>query len=375
MLAATLAALSPGLLVGFWLIFRGTSESPDLAGTEPISLDLLRKKLPSDLTEWRTHKRYITSWNYLRPVLASHGYKLWSFDPVRARILSPPGWDHGASNGFLHISPAGRTTYGAGLGRLAVSRSMLWPARHDHGDVVVRVLSVGGQGERSLKIQRQVATPPEALMRSNHALPMFREIVLQDIVLGIYPRVTSNLADIFISENLSFMERDVMEVFSQCLEALDFLHQNLIAHLNITFDSFLVDFPPLLQSHVTRPPTGCCRVYITGFDYAVSFPASTPLPERYCYGESFFFDQSGCPRNKLKAPEIVDLINPFSPFPVDCWQFSSSCLALTIDPSDEELALNQAVYKLFGAMVSDDPTCRPSASEALVVLQNLIHSP
>jgi hypothetical protein len=95
---------------------------------------------------------------------------------------------------------------------------MLWPARHDHGDVVVRVLSVGGQGERSLKIQRQIATPPEALIRSNHALPMFREIVLQDIVFGIFPRVTSNLADIFILENLSFMEKDVMEVFSQCLE-------------------------------------------------------------------------------------------------------------------------------------------------------------
>jgi hypothetical protein len=92
----------------------------------------------------------------------------------------------------------------------------------------------------------------------------------------------------------------------------------------------------------------------------------------------------------------VDLSKPFSPFPVDCWQFASSCLALTIDPTDEELALvrirvisscichgngnlccihqNQAVYKLLGAMVSDDPTCRPSASEALIVLQNLIHA-
>jgi hypothetical protein len=226
MLLATLAVLAPGLLVGLWLLFKGPVSEPH---SHLISADSLRKKLPQDLTEWRAHGRYVTSWNYLRKFLASHGYNLWPFDPVRPRTLSPPGWDYGAPNGFLHLpstllsAPETNVDYSQGvqlgLGGITVPRNIIWPARHDHGDVVVRVLSVGGEGQRSLKILRQVATAPESLMRSNHSLPLFREIMLQDIVLGIFPRVTASLAEIFTPNALSFMaERDVLEILMQCLE-------------------------------------------------------------------------------------------------------------------------------------------------------------
>lgn len=105
-------------------------------------------------------------------------------------------------------------------------RHILWPARHDHGDVVIRVLSVGGDGLRSLKILRQVATAPEALIRSNHTLPLFREIVLKDIILGVFPRVTASLTEVFVPSKMRFVAKtDMMEIFTQCLEVCStFIH-------------------------------------------------------------------------------------------------------------------------------------------------------
>ncbi|KAJ4482547.1 hypothetical protein J3R30DRAFT_2188317 [Lentinula aciculospora] len=348
------------------------------------------KKLPQDLTEWRTHPRYITSWNHLRRFIAGYGYKLWSFDPLYPStpgVLAPLGWGYGNPSGFLYtpsqivpMSPqedlknAGASDLDVpgsipgpdpGIGGLATPRHILWPARHDHGDVVIRVLSVGGDGLHTLKIQRQISTAPEVLIRSNHTLPLFREIVLKDIILGVFPRVTASLAEVFVPYNMPFIaEMNMMEILVQCLEALDFLHQNLIAHLNVTFENFLIDFPPLSHPQA-RTLAGSPRVFITNFDRAVSFPPSTPITERFCYGEQFSLYQppqeeeqdsakdtflgrkralesateSRQPTNrkvlKLKPLEIVDSRHRFSPFPVDCWQFASVVLALEPESTED----------------------------------------
>ncbi|KAJ3894830.1 hypothetical protein GG344DRAFT_73681 [Lentinula edodes] len=426
LLVTATAVFAPGLLVASWLLFRRSAYSE--SDTEAISIHFLRKKLPQDLTEWRTHTRYITSWNHLRRFLAGYGYRLWSFDhlnPLKPGILTPPGREYGDSSGFLYAIPVSAQveeeelkSVGAsdlhspgpgpdlGIGSLATPRHILWPARHDHGDVVIRVLSVGGDGLRSLKILRQVATAPEALIRSNHTLPLFREIVLKDIILGVFPRVTASLTEVFVPSKMRFVaEIDMMEIFTQCLEALDFLHQNLIAHLNVTFDNFLIDFPPL--SHLQkRPLTGSPRVFITNFDRAVSFLPSTPAAERFCLGGHLFAyqppeeeqestkdtflarkralesvteskEQSKKRALTSKPPEIVDSQHRFSPFSVDCWQFASSVLTLesefTEDGSDSGFILIEPVHELFRTMASDDPTCRPSAFDALSGLQHILY--
>ncbi|KAJ3729476.1 hypothetical protein C8R42DRAFT_166143 [Lentinula raphanica] len=426
------AALASGLLVAFWLVFRRST--PTESDSEQISLHSLRKKLPKDLTDWRTHTRYITSWNHLRRFLAGYGYKLWSFDPLSPStpgILVPPGREYGSPSGFLYapsqiiprsplspqedksLSPfAQGLVPGPELGssRIAIPRRILWPARHDHGDVVIRVLSVDGDGLRPLKILRQIATAPEALNRSNHTLPLLREIVLEDIILGVFPRVTVSLAEVFVPSNVSYVaEMDMLEIFAQCLEALDFLHQNLIAHLNVTFDNFLVDFPPFSHPEA-RPLTGKSRVYITNLDRAKSFIPSTPISERYCLGEYFFlhYPQEGQEKPepaketflarkralenaqeshkeqvaiqkvfKLKPPEIVDIRSRFSPFAVDCWQLASGVLSLEPETSRDVVqpgfTMMEPVHELFRTMASEDPTCRPSASDALTSLQNILY--
>ncbi|KAE9396967.1 hypothetical protein BT96DRAFT_977210 [Gymnopus androsaceus JB14] len=227
-----------------------------------------------------------------------------------------------------------------GLGGLATPRKILWPARHDHGDVVIRVISPRRR----------------------------REIVLQDIVLGVFPRVTASLADTFEPTTLPFMlERDMLEIFAQCLE-------------HVTFSSFLIDSPPLSDSQ-SRPLTGQFRVYITNFDYAVSFPANTLPVDRFCFGEQFFTStvDSGSDSKRsqlmLKAPEITDIGHPFSPFPVDCWQFAMSALMLGLDSASklgEGFFANEAVLELLHTMADDDPTCRPSTLDALTSLQNIL---
>lgn len=91
------------------------------------------------------------------------------------------------------------------------------PARHSLGfDVVLRVISSGAQNTSELEILRKLATGKHALSPFNHVLPMFQEIQFEDVVIGVFPFVTSSAMHVF--EGRSSSVQDVIKVILQMLE-------------------------------------------------------------------------------------------------------------------------------------------------------------
>ena len=64
-------------------------------------------------------------------------------------------------------------------------------------DVIIRVIVVGSEGHEHLKILRKIATGEHSLYSNNHALPMFSEFQMDDIVFGFFPKVGTSMGDIY----------------------------------------------------------------------------------------------------------------------------------------------------------------------------------
>ena len=84
-------------------------------------------------------------------------------------------------------------------------------------DVVVRVLSVGEEGKRHLAILRKIATGERSLLSNNHTLPMFREIIFEDITFGIFPKAGSDLGAMY----RSWANNSVGDIMDMILQALE----------------------------------------------------------------------------------------------------------------------------------------------------------
>ena len=92
-----------------------------------------------------------------------------------------------------------------------------FPARAKGHDVIIRVITAGGQGDEHLKILKRLATGVESLRSDNHVLPMLDEFAFQDIVFGIFPRVAVSLDRAICSWPKNSVE-DVVYMFMQALE-------------------------------------------------------------------------------------------------------------------------------------------------------------
>ena len=68
------------------------------------------------------------------------------------------------------------------------------PARsRDGNDVIIQIITAGGQGDKDLKILKRLAADVESLQSDNHVLPMLEEFAFQDIAFGIFPRIAVSL--------------------------------------------------------------------------------------------------------------------------------------------------------------------------------------
>jgi hypothetical protein len=56
-------------------------------------------------------------------------------------------------------------------------------------DVVIRVIVIGHEGMNHLKILNKIARGKAALHSTNHALPLFQQLVFEDIVFGVFPKI------------------------------------------------------------------------------------------------------------------------------------------------------------------------------------------
>jgi len=79
------------------------------------------------------------------------------------------------------------------------------------------VIAIGNEGRHQLDILRKIATGPDSFWSNNHTLPMIEEIQLEDIVLGVFPKVGGGMFEAF-----SFWPKnsvgDGLEMVMQMLE-------------------------------------------------------------------------------------------------------------------------------------------------------------
>jgi hypothetical protein len=84
-------------------------------------------------------------------------------------------------------------------------------------DVAIRVIAIGHEGRNHLKILRKIAKGKSALHSNNHALPMFQELVFEDIVFGIFPKVGARVFDM-VGRWAKNSVGDVLEMVMQMVE-------------------------------------------------------------------------------------------------------------------------------------------------------------
>lgn len=84
-------------------------------------------------------------------------------------------------------------------------------------DVVIRVIVIGDEGKNHLKILNRIARGKAALHSTNHALPLFQQLVFEDIVFGVFPKIGARVFDI-VGRWAKNSVGDVLEMVMQMLE-------------------------------------------------------------------------------------------------------------------------------------------------------------
>nr|VWP02356.1 N/A [Ganoderma boninense] len=139
-------------------------------------------------------------------------------------------------------------------------------ARGSDGRVVVlKVLAIGEEGKAHLEILDMLARGPYSLITANHTLPLLELIVLDDITFGVFPKVGYSCSEMYGGWAKSSV-RDVLEMIIQCLE-------------DVFKDNFVIQWLPETLRAERELTASRPRVYMIGFDLAVSFPEDSPPEE------------------------------------------------------------------------------------------------
>ena len=180
-----------------------------------MTCDLVMEIIPApkSLQEWRYQKphpvpghspRPRNVWIPLEPFFLSQGYTLWQ--PQFAMYPMPPNDAPRAPDGFVYRTVYCETEPNVRHFDLIVSQTSYLllksdsniylfkstihcPARTtDNRDVLIRLMAIGeDRGERHRNALSRVATGDNALRGTNHAVPVLRELVHEDMVFAVFP--------------------------------------------------------------------------------------------------------------------------------------------------------------------------------------------
>ena len=161
-------------------------------------------QLPATLLDWKhcIPARPRDIWNPLEEYFRSQGLTLWV--PSRRDPLTlPADRKPRAPDGFAHFIPAtlneqpvfGQMVCGSfspdAHNKHLLQRNIHCAATTEDGrHVLIRLIKKGDQGETHLQVLRQIASGGVALLGDNHALPVLREIIHDDMVFVVFPLVS-----------------------------------------------------------------------------------------------------------------------------------------------------------------------------------------
>lgn len=174
------------------------------------------------LTSWRRLPQrsdlyFYEPWVQLDGFLQQLGLILWRNGDLRefagAPTLCRPG-----PNGYMRYSDESSVS-SRDCSEKPIS-ALWWPARYRDGrDVFVRVLGAGGEGNSHVRAIRKLATGGESVKTNNHVLPLLQEILVEDVVLGVFPMVSVCMRMAMWNDtSYRTSVADVLDMFVQALE-------------------------------------------------------------------------------------------------------------------------------------------------------------
>ncbi|KAH9928467.1 kinase-like domain-containing protein [Epithele typhae] len=329
----------------------------------------IRARLPQDLLSWRepldkNGKLDVAVWDCLSDHFQRRGYTFWrraqrmlrqDLDPPKVVSLrgfgyarAHEGWDRMSNFDFLH-----EFNYPTHAVHAANTR--------EGQAVVIRVLAVGNQGCDHVTILRFIASTYHATASRNHALPLLNVSYFEDILFGIFPMVGQDLRDLLYPFRKNSVG-DIVDIIMQCLEALDYIHGENIAHRDAYKENFLLQYYPqsLVNDplRITRP-----RVFLHDFEVSVMFE-NLPREKHLCIGVPQGGTVPFSPDfNGRASPEVLTG-EPYCPYKLDVWQLGKSF-------TDFKSTV-PAIDAILERMHEPDPALRPTASEALGQLADFV---
>ncbi|KAF9538438.1 hypothetical protein CPC08DRAFT_717565 [Agrocybe pediades] len=301
-------------------------------------------------------------WGMLEEIIRDHGYELWprignstcASDRFLVDDEKFPEMEKPSGYAFVHPERDSTDDDPGSMQRLCVMdylNDLSRPATSKSGfDVVIRVMVIKDDGREQLDIIRRAATGTASFWSNNHCLPMIDEIVFDDIVLGVFPKVGGlfrHSYDAWAKDSVG----DILEMIMQMLEALEFIHGMNIAHRDAFQDNFLVQWQPESLSTNKISPSRP-RVYLIDFETAISFPSHYKESECLVTGlpltGSLNDDANAYARPP--APECISG-SPYSPFKLDVWQLGQSLSFMktkihSIDQVIEEMTIADSAIRL-----------------------------
>ena len=185
-------------------------------------------QLPATLLEWMVCKpaRPRDIWNPLEGYFRSQGLTLWV--PHGDPTTYPADQKPRTPDGFVHCIPAtlnkrpffdqivcgffSPDTHNKHL----LQRNIHCAATTEDGRyVLIHLIKKGVQGKTHLQVLRQIASGGVALLGDNHALPVLREIIHDDMVFVVFPLVSPGFHVCYERvEDVFKAMADVLEVMS-----------------------------------------------------------------------------------------------------------------------------------------------------------------
>ncbi|KAH9480112.1 hypothetical protein JR316_0006709 [Psilocybe cubensis] len=320
-----------------------------------------REKLPKHLEIWKflSLEDYIEAWGELRPLFERNGFQLWkttTFQQVWNNDLPPQG------DNFLYLTSHDKPNKSlVRWNTFSVLTACLHHAARMNGvrDVVLRVVSISGEGQTHLRILKRLVSPPDHMLSSNHILPILHEFSFEDIVIIAVPKLIFDLREVLHYTHSNSVE-DALYMVLQALEASSrsfyprsdmylpitlqttaYIHDKLIAHRDLYLPNFMVEWMPESLSKL-------------------DFLEDSLESDRVCTSFHRDLDQFG----RYIAPELRTK-EPYCPFKLDMWQLGEDLRVNFVTGMEE-------VDRLWLPLCVPDPQERLMAGGALKALDDYL---
>ncbi|KAG5649918.1 hypothetical protein H0H81_001489 [Sphagnurus paluster] len=306
--------------------------------------------LPKDLEAWQNpdsdhakRKEVGEAWMKLRPFFASRGYTLYDKVPGQELIFPPSSPKPASAN--HQTPPHARRIPGDENPSVFYSSSVVWAARDQIGrEVVIKLVSEKGIPSTEWLILQELNREPLRSHPHNHTIHVLDHLVFEKFVFVVMPRWDISTLPPFatVSELLHFSQT--------WFEALDFLHEQSIAHQDIFYKNTAINAFGSFDAFCSQPGlrnAGEVQYALYDFGHSLRYPRGTDISTVSVNRFIRFHDGS--------TPD-----GPYNPFMVDVKMLGDMLNSTVVEgfennPMQRPLA-RQALTDFFALMSSLDET-------------------